>query len=188
MPVLLRLVPGACILIALMGVPGIAVAQSWTFAAGPSIPRGPMRERRAIGGQAAVSFGSERETRGFRYRVEIAYGQFPIRSAYAATLPAPGEGTLSVGSGSAYLLYGGAPGPLSFHAGLGAGAYDMRISGRPNPRGAAGGLGSLFGATIGSGRVSGLVEFHLQAILSDYGNKDFEVLTFAPVRFGIVVQ
>lgn len=175
-------------LIGLSTLPSASDAQSWSVAAGPSVPQGPMGERRAVGGQVALSFGSEHRRRGFRYRVELTRGWFPIRSDYAKRLPPPGEGTLTMGSGMAYLLYGGAPGPLVLHGGVGAGAYEIQIPNRRNPYGLVGGIGVLMGATLGSGRLRGLVEIQQQVVLSDYGNGDYSAGTFAPFRVGIVVQ
>jgi hypothetical protein len=64
----------------------------------------------------------------------------------------------------------------------------MKIPGHYNPYGMVPGVGMLFGARFGAGRLRGIVELQRHAILSDYGNDDFELSTFTPVRFGIAIQ
>ena len=64
----------------------------------------------------------------------------------------------------------------------------MRISGHVNPYGTIIQVGLLLGATVGSGRIRGLVELQDQLILSDYGNSDFVASRFIPVRLGLSVR
>ena len=146
-----------------------------------------MRARRTIGGQISLALGPSHQRRGFTYRAEVSKGWFPTRSSYAQLLPYE-ERTLAVGSALAYVLYTGAPGPVSWHVGLGAGVYDMDIPGNPNPNGFVPGVGVLAGVKLGTGRVRGLIELQQQAILSDYGTENYASSTFVPLRFGVVIQ
>lgn len=175
------------LLTSLLALPTIAQAQSLVLTGGPSFPQDGMNARRTIGGQISLAVGPSHTRRGFTYRAEVSKGWFPTRSSYARTLPFE-EGTLTVGSAHAYVLYTGAPGPMSWHVGLGAGVYDMDIPGRPNPYGFMAGVGVLAGVKLGTGRVRGLVELQQQVVLSDYGTENYAPSMFVPLRFGIVIQ
>ena len=175
------------LLTALLALPTLAQAQSLVLTGGPSFPQDGMGARRTIGGQISLALGPSHTRRGFTYRGEVTKGWFPTRSSYAQTLSYE-EGTLTVGSALAYLLYTGAPGPMSWHVGVGAGAYDMDIPGHPNPYGFVAGVGVLAGVKLGTGRVRGLIELQQQAILSDYGTESYTSSTFVPLRFGVVIQ
>ena len=177
-----------CLLLtALLALPSIAQGQSLVLTAGPSFPQDGMSARRTIGGQISLAVGPSHSRRGFSYRGELSKGWFPTRSSYAGTLPFE-EGTLTVGSALAYVLYTGAPGPMSWHVGLGAGVYEMVIPGNPNPYGYVPGGGVLVGVKLGTGRVRGLIELQQQAILSDYGTENYASSMFVPLRFGVVIQ
>ena len=174
------------LLTALIALPAIAQGQSLVITAGPSFPQAEMGARRTVGGQVSLALGPSHQRRGFTYRGELSKGWFPTRSSYAQTLPYE-EGTLTVGSALAYLLYTSAPGPMSWHVGLGAGLYDMDIPSHPNPYGFVAGVGVLAGVKLGTGRVRGLIELQQQAILSDYGTTEYRASTFVPLRFGVVI-
>lgn len=169
-------------------VPGGADAQEWSLSVGPSFPQGAMGERRAVGGHVALGIGSEHTRRGFQYRVELNYGGFPTRASTTEFIPGEGDGALTVAGGLVYLLYTGAPGPVAFHAGIGAGAYALSIPNHQNPYGLVPGVAGVIGARIGTGRIRGLIELQPQGILSDYGNADAVTSEFVPLRIGVVIQ
>lgn len=169
-------------------LPATATAQALTVSAGPSLPQGEMARRRTVGAQAALAIGSEQHTRDFQYRIELSYARFAVSRSYAATPAGRDDGPLSIVGGMFYLLYTAAPSRISLHGGLGAGVYDLSIPGRPDPYGRVGGIGLLFGAKLGRERVRGLVEIQQQLVLSDYGNGDFNFVSFVPLRFGVIVQ
>jgi hypothetical protein len=177
-----------CLLLVALAV--AACAPALTVAGGPSVPQEQMRERRKVGQQIAVALSAKRERPGFDYRIELTHSRFAIQRGYAQRLldVNAAEGPLTMNGAMAYVLYGSTPGPLALHVGIGVGGYDAKIPGRPNPYGVVAGLGAVAGATIGAGRVRGLVELQQQAVLSDYGNSDFVFSTFVPVRLGIVIQ
>ena len=166
---------------------GEAAGQALIVSGGPSIPKGPMALRRAVGSEVAIALGSEHHRRGFQFRVEFTRARFPTRFSAAETSSLD-QGPLTINAGLAYLLYSSAPNVVSIHGGIAAGSYDMKIPGHYNPYGMVPGVGMLFGARFGAGRLRGLLEFQRHAILSDYGNDDFEWSTFTPVRFGFAIQ
>ena len=142
-----------------------------------------MGDRRAIGQQIALSIAPSYRTRGRTVRAEVAQTWFARRESHSQP-----EETLSVTSLQVFLMYTAGPRPVSPYIGLGAGVCGMRISGHVNPYGTIIQVGLLLGATIGSGRIRGLVELQDQLILSDYGNSDFVASRFIPVRLGLSVR
>ena len=165
-----------------------AGAQLVTVAAGAAIPRSHMSERRALGEQISLGIAPSYRTSGRTVRAELTQSWFRPRGSYARSEFGRLEGTLSITSALGYLIFTAGPDAVSPHVGFGLGVCRMNIPGNPNPYGTIPQVGWLVGATIGEGRVRGLIEVHDQLILSDYGNDEFEGSRFIPVRLGVSMK
>jgi hypothetical protein len=171
-------------LLALFVLARDSVAQpSIGMSAGVAVPDGALGARRTAAPYVALSalFRSSRHVA--RFRVDLDAARFWGRTVPGFSGPID-HGDLTVTSAIGQLVLG-QRGSEGFYTLLGIGMHWMSIPRRPNPYGGAPGVGVGLGAKIPIRRVTLEVETRAHAILSDYGNSDFEASYFYPLTVGV---
>ena len=64
----------------------------------------------------------------------------------------------------------------------------MSIPGNRNPYGRVPAVGLVLGTKLGQGRARALIELQEQAILSDFGVREYGVSAYFPLRVGLSLQ
>lgn len=169
---------------ALLILSGDLLAQpSIGLSAGVAIPGGALGDRRTAAPYVAASALFRREHVA-RFRVDLDAARFWGRNLRGLGGLPTDYGDLTVTSALGHLILGHR-GREAFYAMLGLGMHWMSIPGRANPYGRAPGAGVGFGARIPIRRVTLEAELRAHAILSDYGNSEFELSHFRPLTMGV---
>jgi hypothetical protein len=159
--------------LALLAVSGESIAQpSLGVSAGVAVPGGALGVRRTAAPLVAVSALFRSPEHVARFRLDLDAARFWGRTGPGFTGPID-YGDLTVTSLVGHLILG-QRGRAGLYNLLGIGMHWMSIPGDQNPYGSVWGVGTGLGAKIPIRRVTLEAELRAHAILSDYGNSDFE--------------
>jgi hypothetical protein len=173
--------------LALIVLGGDVLAQpsrpSFGFSAGAAIPGGALGARRTAAPYVAVSALFRSAEHVARFRLDLDAARFWGRTVPGFSGPIE-HGDLTVASLLGHLILG-QRGRAGLYTMFGIGMHWMSIPGRSNPDGNVWGVGVGLGAKIPVRRVTLEAEMRAHAILSDYGNSEFEASYFYPLTVAV---